>query len=715
VAKKTILAFFILLLFISCQSSNGKNDHSQDQTVKEDADVMKIVDDETAIHDGENSPVPDETQDEEIILNPSKLTAAWANNGQDKITQDEQRATLDKGSVLNSVWDGEKVSLFGAKNEMIAFNLILEAMSEDVKNIKVEISSLKGPGGDTISTKSVDCSKKGSEECLKLFNYVDRNIELFYIRYLQIKGLSNMAYDSMVYDERHVPKRFQRPFNQYYRGIGTWYDRPGHDKFYPDIAVPLELHTPFSIAKNHNQSIWSDIYIPKGAAPGVYRGTVDIFESSKQTFRIPIEVTVRNFELPDIPTAKTMLYYERGPISKRFTSAGYHNPGTDGYKKTEDVIDKIFQMTHRHKISLISDHVKLSSMEDRWHDKLSGELFTKEKGYEGVGEGTGNNVHSIGTYGGWRKDWSNSSKSEMWQNADAWVTWFNEKNYKTETEYFLYLIDESKDYEQTEKWAKWINENPGVGKNLLSFATLHMEAAYTETPSLDIVATVSRKIAPTKEMESEFEKQIKHYEENSDKRIYFYNGRRPWSGTYSTEDDGVALRVLAWSQYKFNIDRWFYWTANLYTDYNSGSGDTNVFQSAKTFGKDVTFEEDGKARGRFGPGYSNGDGVLLYPGRDMVFPEESYDLDGPIASLRLKLWRRGVQDVDYLALAEKIDPVRTSEIVEEIIPKVFWEYGAGDRSSVNDPTWVNTDISWSIDPDVWEAARKELADIIETK
>ena len=30
-----------------------------------------------------------------------------------------------------------------------------------------------------------------------------------------------------------------------------------------------------------------------------------------------------------------------------------------------------------------------------------------------------------------------------------------------------------------------------------------------------------------------------------------------------------------------------------------------------------------------------------------------------------------------------------------------------------DPTYVYTNISWSIDPDKWEAARKELADVIE--
>jgi hypothetical protein len=45
-----------------------------------------------------------------------------------------------------------------------------------------------------------------------------------------------------------------------------------------------------------------------------------------------------------------------------------------------------------------------------------------------------------------------------------------------------------------------------------------------------------------------------------------------------------------------------------------------------------------------------------------------------------------------------------------LVPTVLWEYGVSDPE---DPTWVRTGISWSTDPDVWEAARAELADIID--
>ena len=100
---------------------------------------------------------------------------------------------------------------------------------------------------------------------------------------------------------------------------------------------------------------------------------------------------------------------------------------------------------------------------------------------------------------------------------------------------------------------------------------------------------------------------------------------------------------------------------------------------------------------------------MFYPGTDKVYPEESYGVAGPIASLRLKHWRRGLQDYEYLHAASAIDPARVKKIVSRVIPKVLWEVGVSD---ITDPTWNRADISWSTDPDDWEAARKELAEII---
>jgi hypothetical protein len=297
-----------------------------------------------------------------------------------------------------------------------------------------------------------------------------------------------------------------------------------------------------------------------------------------------------------------------------------------------------------------------------------------------------------------------NGKGDMWENADAWVNWFESQNFPQPTEYFLYLIDESDNFPQIERWAKWIDENPGPGKNLMSMATIPLPDAVSNTPSLDI---------PTSEgtfgITQRWEDSLETHTAKSGTKFYMYNGQRPATGTFATEDDGIALRVLAWGQYKMDVDRWFYWESTYYDNYQAGLGQTNVYQIAQTYG---SYDRNDEILGKTGWNYFNGDGVLLYPGTDHHFTEENYGIKGPFASLRLKHWRRGIQDVDYLTMAEKIDPTRTAEIVNEIIPTILWEVGCETYQGECDG-WINTDISWSTDPDVWEAARAELADIIE--
>ena len=46
------------------------------------------------------------------------ISAVWANNGEDKITRDELRASSNPSGVINSLWDGATIRLFGARNEV---------------------------------------------------------------------------------------------------------------------------------------------------------------------------------------------------------------------------------------------------------------------------------------------------------------------------------------------------------------------------------------------------------------------------------------------------------------------------------------------------------------------------------------------------------------------------------------------------------------------
>jgi hypothetical protein len=625
------------------------------------------------------------------------VNAIWANEGGDKVLREELRATADPARVVNRAWNGSEIRLFGARNEVISFNLVLEALA-GARGVSVRFDRLAGPGGAVIESRPAAPGEA-------LFDWTQRPIELFYVRYLKIEGLSSVSYSSN-YDERHVPSALRRPWTGNGQGSGKWTDRPGADKHFPEIAAPLELHPRFDIAPAQSQSVWADIYVSRFAAPGEYAGEVVVEEEGQPARRVPVRLQVRRFKLPEVPASKTMIALGHQDVNMRYAGRTTIKPGTANEQLIKLVRDRHYLLAHRHKLSLVdSDPGATAWGEDRprpeWIPRLDGSLFSPLNGYEGPGVFTGNNIYSIGTYGtwGWRRE---DDERAMWRHTDRWEGWFS--RHFPGVERFLYLIDESRDHEQTERWAGWMKANPGPGRALPSYTTLALPEAVRDVPSLDIASSTFA-VADTAKWQAAADRILAQ----PGKAIHLYNGKRPASGSFATEDDGTALRELPWGQYKKKVARWFFWESTYYADYQAGGSFTNVFRTAQTIG---TFSRTDEVYGKTGYLYANGDGVLFYPGTDKVFADESYGIPGPIASLRLKHWRRGVQDVDYLQLAAAIDPARTQAIVERMVPRVLWEVGIADPA---DPTWNKVDISWSSNPDDWEAARAELADIIESR
>jgi hypothetical protein len=198
----------------------------------------------------------------------SSISAVWANDGTDKVTQDEVRASRHPLDVLNSIWNGTAISVFGARNEIVSFNLILEATAISAFKVTVTLSDLRGPADCVIRYLPRDRND--------FFDWTGTESELFYVRYLKIEGLSEIGYGTLApWQEPTFPKRARCP-----SGAGcSWDARVVANKFYPDIAVPIELEPAFSIAAPGNQAIWADIYIPKTMASGLYTGTVTISEN----------------------------------------------------------------------------------------------------------------------------------------------------------------------------------------------------------------------------------------------------------------------------------------------------------------------------------------------------------------------------------------------------------------------------------------------------
>ena len=384
------------------------------------------------------------------------ISAVWAQSGEDKVTQDEVRGLPQTNAVYDSTAGTPTVTLDGMRNEVVSFNTVIEAANARANNVTVTMSNLTGPG-------TIRYAARPTADPDDLFDWTATEIELFYVKYLQIKGLSHLSYDYIT-DERQIPSKLQRPDPP----NDDWVDRPNADKFYPEIAVPLELENGFDIVAGQNQQVWADIYIPNDIADGIYTGDFTITEEGQTPVVIPVYLTVHPEVMPDTTTAKRFTYIEESGINQRWAAecdiqqtGCYPDPGFPEEANVEATYDAYHKLFHRHRVDIMGGRDSSTALQTEWNDRLSGDLYTNAQGYSGPGEGVGNWIYVIGTYGDWQYSWN---PGDAWSVIPADMsgintiqgTWLSAMAAYPNTQFVQYLCDESPNCEASpggEAWA----------------------------------------------------------------------------------------------------------------------------------------------------------------------------------------------------------------------------------------------------------------------
>ena len=657
------------------------------------------------------------------------------------------------------------------RNEVVAFSLVIEADTNAASGITVSMDSLAGPGGSI----DHDPTRVGAQ----LFDWTTTDVELFYVRYLEIEGISMFHYGDILVNEQAAPAQMLSA-----GGTNLWADRPGANKRFPDIAVPLvcadgncaDAGGAFDISAGESQQIWVGIWIPRGLSPGVYTGNIRIDEPGQAQIAIPVSVTVDDLTMPDTPgPVPAFAYIQDSYVSwkHRGKARFFADDAT-----TDAIVNKYFQLGHRHRIDLIGADSSGAprSMRTGQRDRLDGDLFSAAQGYEGPGLNLGVHTHAIGPQGGgqWTGLWcavagncgagdAGVTSKAVNAYANAWVTaaagW--------DADVFLYLIDEpaTGNLGTYAQWGTWMVSG---GSGLPTFVTKGAQY-YSSMP--DITLQASPIMYTQAAGWGDFDDNMTTILTPAD-RGYGYNGQRPLVGSHAVEDDGTALRSTMWAAYKLDLAKYWIWAVNYWQDpqtfgdYKDTSkrgdaqseGVRDPFENPWTIGPRIldvcrgacsvsgascsvdmqcpsrqtcdtagvdgnvcTFQAEPLVNGVCSNGYcqspnwglkggtsSNGDGVLMYPGRDFDrdFPaSNNYELDGGFASLRLKHWRRGVQDLQYVAMAAAVDQAATDVIVETAVPSVWWE-----RNNLGG--YGNQAQSWSSNPDTWAGYLDSLRTII---
>ena len=164
-----------------------------------------------------------------------------------------------------------------ARNEVESFQVVVAALKGNLRVTRVEISELSGDGGAKIA-----------QENLKLYREEYVRVRMSTPRAEVPPGLYP---DALVPFVDPVSGQPIEPLSRRRERWGEPVVTSGHDMY----ALPFEIW------QGQNQPIWVDVHVPKDAAAGVYRGTVRVV-AREGTAQIPVTLTVWDITLPDGPT-----------------------------------------------------------------------------------------------------------------------------------------------------------------------------------------------------------------------------------------------------------------------------------------------------------------------------------------------------------------------------------------------------------------------------
>jgi hypothetical protein len=241
---------------------------------------------------------------------------------------------------------------------------------------------------------------------------------------------------------------------------------------------------------------------------------------------------------------------------------------------------------------------------------------------------------------------------------------------------FLYAIDEQCDSPRGRRWRQILDASSS--QRLRQLRVGHTCSEPPETQAVDLVMMAAATYSTTHALRGR----------RAGKNVWIYNGSLPETGTFLTDAPTLSLTANGWIQATYGIERWFYWESTFWNDDNRGGhGIYDPYATAETFHNN-------------GGDYCNGDGLLVYPGRQLQFPDHNLTTAETIPSIRLKQWRRGIQDAGYIELARRLDPTATDRILHRVVR------GALDAAHGSSQT------PWQDEADTFRQARKALFDII---
>ncbi len=438
--------------------------------------------------------------------------------------------------------------------------------------------------------------------------------------------------------------------------VGPWPDPmiPVVDSIYGERRRGLPLRVPAGEVR----ALWVDLLVPPETPPGEYTGLVSL-QTDVGGFDVPVSLRVRSFTLPSTSTLRSA-YGMGWDHACQAHHGSYEACGADAGIEAYHRLYARAALDHRISIEQV---IYTGPRGEDWShfDQVYGDLF----------DGTAD-TRLAGAQLTAVRDTSSDEQYPLW------AAHFEEKGWLDRL--FNYTCDEPPNGCRWDQIPGWAEAPQRVGIRTLVTTSVDHARAEGVLPDIDILVPVIHELHP-REGESTRPRYDEWLMEDPAKRmIWTYQSCQShgcgegcdtsplpihagWP-SYVIDASALQNRALEWLSYKHRVSGELYYFTTLQL--------TQAFEDQCAFS-------------------GSGDGTLFYPGRpDLIGGTEHI----PLASMRMKLIREGMEDYEYLHL---LGTLGDRAFAEEQIDALFPADGPITRSS----------------PEDLLAARRRIADRIE--
>jgi hypothetical protein len=401
--------------------------------------------------------------------------------------------------------------------------------------------------------------------------------------------------------------RSDKPVSSVTVSVSAFQHAEGRGSFKPELFkveyVPVKkeripfpdplppLAGPIALQPRQAQPIWISVRVPKDAAAGIYRATAKV-EAGTWKSELPLSILVWNFALPDTPASATAFGLGPDHIAER------HGVAKDS-PEARALHKKYYELMLDHRVSPQTLPVDLMSSEAVPY--LNDPRMTSYCiPYLAADDRLKALVRRL-IDGGWF--------------GKGYFYVVDEPASRAAYDQFIAVNDRLRRIEPRYRIVAPFWSNPDFDAKLKS-KDLMLGRIGIWCPHLDYLGS-----------EPGFREFLKG-RENAGESIWWYVCNNPREPYNNLQIDMAAMshRTLPWQQKREGLRGLLYWSVNWWD---------------KKFVNDPWQDMDTIGTGFYG------DGSLLYPGKNV-------GVDGPVSSLRLEVLRDGLEDFDYLALADRL-------------------------------------------------------------